>query len=277
MASAHAFAKLEKKPKFPVRHRNRCRSCGRSRAYYRKFELCRICLRSARAARRDPGRHQVELVGASTMTTDPIADMLTRIRNAPARAPRAPSRCRSPSSRCTSRRSSSPRATSRASRCSERRPPAAAPSCSSTAATARSAIVGMRRASRPGRRVYVGHTRFRTVLSGMGISIISTSRGVLTDSEARTQSHRRRAAVRGLVMTAANSASTSRPSRASASARSGAQGRRGQGRRPQGHGQGPEGQLARELPEGVKVELKDKSSCVEPAVGAVAAASSSRA
>jgi small subunit ribosomal protein S14 len=45
MASARMFAKLEKKPKFQVRHRNRCRQCGRSRAYYRKFELCRICLR----------------------------------------------------------------------------------------------------------------------------------------------------------------------------------------------------------------------------------------
>ena len=45
------FAKLEKKPKFQVRHRNRCKVCGRSRAYYRKFELCRICLRQLRAPR----------------------------------------------------------------------------------------------------------------------------------------------------------------------------------------------------------------------------------
>ena len=45
MASARMFAKLNKTPKFQVRHRNRCRVCGRSRAYYRKFELCRICLR----------------------------------------------------------------------------------------------------------------------------------------------------------------------------------------------------------------------------------------
>ena len=45
MASACKFAKLEKKPKYQVRHRNRCRVCGRSRAFYRKFQLCRICLR----------------------------------------------------------------------------------------------------------------------------------------------------------------------------------------------------------------------------------------
>lgn len=45
MASARSFAKMKKKPKFQVRYRNRCKVCGRSRAFYRKFELCRICLR----------------------------------------------------------------------------------------------------------------------------------------------------------------------------------------------------------------------------------------
>jgi len=39
------FAKLKKTPKFRVRHRNRCKVCGRPRGYYRKFELCRLCLR----------------------------------------------------------------------------------------------------------------------------------------------------------------------------------------------------------------------------------------
>lgn len=45
MASTRFFAAIEKKPKFKVRYRNRCKSCGRSRSVYRKFELCRICLR----------------------------------------------------------------------------------------------------------------------------------------------------------------------------------------------------------------------------------------
>ena len=43
-----------------------------------------------------------------------------------------------------------------------------------------SAIDGLKRVSRPGRRVYVKHTDLPKVMSGMGISIISTSRGVLT-------------------------------------------------------------------------------------------------
>jgi small subunit ribosomal protein S8 len=51
----------------------------------------------------------------------------------------------------------------------------------------RPAIVGMRRTSRPGRRVYVRHKHIPHVLNGMGISIISTSHGVVTDRDARKQ------------------------------------------------------------------------------------------
>ena len=48
-----------------------------------------------------------------------------------------------------------------------------------------SAFMGMKRVSRPGRRVYVPHDRIPRVLSGLGISILSTSRGLMTDKEAR--------------------------------------------------------------------------------------------
>jgi small subunit ribosomal protein S14 len=37
--------KSKRKPKFPVRQHNRCQRCGRSRAYLRKFGLCRLCFR----------------------------------------------------------------------------------------------------------------------------------------------------------------------------------------------------------------------------------------
>jgi small subunit ribosomal protein S8 len=50
-----------------------------------------------------------------------------------------------------------------------------------------SAIDGIRRVSTPGRRVYVRHDRIPRVLSGMGVSILSTSRGVMTDKDARKQ------------------------------------------------------------------------------------------
>lgn len=48
-----------------------------------------------------------------------------------------------------------------------------------------SAFEGMRRVSRPGRRVYVGYSDIPRVLSGLGVSILSTSHGVMTDKEAR--------------------------------------------------------------------------------------------
>ena len=50
-----------------------------------------------------------------------------------------------------------------------------------------SAIDGVRRVSAPGRRVYVRHDHIPRVRSGMGVSILSTSRGVMTDKEARKQ------------------------------------------------------------------------------------------
>ena len=48
-----------------------------------------------------------------------------------------------------------------------------------------SAFVGMRRASRPGRRFYVGHRDIPRVQNGMGVAILSTSAGIMTDRDAR--------------------------------------------------------------------------------------------
>ena len=45
MARAKSFAKLNRQPKFSVRHRNRCLVCGRARGYYRDFQLCRLHMR----------------------------------------------------------------------------------------------------------------------------------------------------------------------------------------------------------------------------------------
>lgn len=49
------IAKNKRTPKFKVRHRNRCQRCGRSRAFYREFDLCRICLRELALAGELPG------------------------------------------------------------------------------------------------------------------------------------------------------------------------------------------------------------------------------
>ena len=49
------------------------------------------------------------------------------------------------------------------------------------------AIRHVARVSKPGRRVYRGADDIRPVLNGLGVGIISTSRGLLTDREAREQ------------------------------------------------------------------------------------------
>jgi len=55
MARAQAFAKMQKEPKFKSRQKSRCKVCGRPRGYYRKFELCRICLRNLALQGEIPG------------------------------------------------------------------------------------------------------------------------------------------------------------------------------------------------------------------------------
>jgi small subunit ribosomal protein S8 len=52
---------------------------------------------------------------------------------------------------------------------------------------ASNAITGMRRVSRPGQRAYVPAKQVPRVRNGLGIAILSTSQGVMTDKEARTK------------------------------------------------------------------------------------------
>ena len=55
MASKAMKNKSNGTPKFAVRHRNRCKLCGRPRAYFRKFSVCRICFRNLASAGLIPG------------------------------------------------------------------------------------------------------------------------------------------------------------------------------------------------------------------------------
>lgn len=53
--------------------------------------------------------------------------------------------------------------------------------------TKQSAIATLKRVSRPGLRQYVGADEMPTVMNGLGIAIVSTSHGMMTDKEARAQ------------------------------------------------------------------------------------------
>ncbi len=48
-------------------------------------------------------------------------------------------------------------------------------------------LTGISRISTPGRRVYVGHEDLRTVRGGLGVTILSTSKGIMSDHQARQQ------------------------------------------------------------------------------------------
>lgn len=55
------------------------------------------------------------------------------------------------------------------------------------AANKKNVITGIKRISKPGLRVYAGKDEIPKVLGGLGIAILSTSRGIMTDRKARTE------------------------------------------------------------------------------------------
>ncbi len=55
MATSARMAKMVRQPKYAIRVRRRCRLCGRPRAYYRKFDLCRLCFRALALRGEIPG------------------------------------------------------------------------------------------------------------------------------------------------------------------------------------------------------------------------------
>src|SRR5688572_26601823 len=120
------------------------------------------------------------------MMTDPIADLLTRIRNA---SLARHDRTEVPASRMKAAVATILKAEGYIAdvRQSEGEGPKKLTIVLKYGRDRTSAIDGIRRVSRPGRRVYVRHDRIPRVYSGLGISILSTSRGLMSDKDARRQ------------------------------------------------------------------------------------------
>lgn len=118
------------------------------------------------------------------MMTDPIADMLTRIRNA---ALARHDRTEIPTSRIKVAVAEILKSEGFIAdvRETEGEGPKKLTIVLKYGRDRQSAIDGVRRVSRPGRRVYVRHDRIPRVFSGLGISILSTSRGLMSDRDAR--------------------------------------------------------------------------------------------
>jgi small subunit ribosomal protein S14 len=55
VAKKSSIAKARRTPRFAVQQHNRCQVCGRSRAYMRRFAMCRICFRERALLGQLPG------------------------------------------------------------------------------------------------------------------------------------------------------------------------------------------------------------------------------
>ena len=55
MARKALIEKAKRPPRYRTRRYNRCELCGRSRAFYRKFRICRICFRNIASRGEIPG------------------------------------------------------------------------------------------------------------------------------------------------------------------------------------------------------------------------------
>ena len=55
MAKTSLMVKASRAPKFKVRSYNRCPLCGRPRAFFRRFRMCRLCLRNLARRGQIPG------------------------------------------------------------------------------------------------------------------------------------------------------------------------------------------------------------------------------
>ena len=189
MAKKALVNKQQRTPKFKVRGYTRCQRCGRPHAVYRKFLLCRICLRELGHAGEIPGRQRRPAgEGGDSMTmTDPIADMLTRIRNANMAMH---DEVHMPSSKLKEalaallvegglHRGLHRRPTTRVDR-------AASLTITMKYSPERKRVIsGVKRVSKPGLRVYTKADKIPRVLGGLGVAVLSTSQGLMTDREAR--------------------------------------------------------------------------------------------
>jgi small subunit ribosomal protein S8 len=118
------------------------------------------------------------------MMTDPIADLLTRIRNA-GRARHAQVVCPSSQLKLAVARVLASEGFLGTVKVEAREGHAALVMQIRYNADGDALIDGIQRVSRPGRRVYVGHSEIPKVRNGLGVAVLSTSKGVVSDRDAR--------------------------------------------------------------------------------------------
>ena len=170
----------------PTRQRNRCEMTGRPRGTFRQFGLARAKIRELAFAGEIPGVTKASWysAGENNMSmSDPIADLLTRIRNAQM------------VSKTTVSLPSSKVKIAIAQVLKDEgyidgfrvKNEAGKTELEITLKyyAGRPVIERIERVSRPGLRVYKGHDALPQVLNGLGVAIVTTPKGVMTDRKAR--------------------------------------------------------------------------------------------
>ena len=190
MAKTAMKIKQQRKAKFSTREYNRCRICGRPHAYLRKYGICRICFRELAYKGQIPGvktaswknfrRRQIQ-----KSMTDPIADMLTRIRNANTAKHDTVDVPASKMKIAIADILVNEGYIAKYELSDEGAFQNMHITLKYGADKNEKIITGLKRISKPGLRIYVGKDELPRVLGGLGIAILSTNQGVITDKEAR--------------------------------------------------------------------------------------------
>jgi len=167
----------------PIRLHNRCKLTGRPRGYIRQFGVSRITFREMASKGLIPG-----IKKASTDMTDPIADYLTRLRNAMMAKHKI---VEIPASNV--KKDITKILFEKGYVLNYKFEDDGVQGIIKIALkyhpeTRQPAIKSLRRVSRPGLRHYKGKDDLPRVLNGLGIAILSTSQGVMSDKEARRKS-----------------------------------------------------------------------------------------
>ena len=179
MAKTSMKVKQQRKAKFSTREYNRCRICGRPHAYLRKYGVCRICFRELAYKGQIPG---VKFI--MTMS-DPIADMLTRIRNANTAKHDTVDIPASKMKIAIASILADEGYIAKYDIIEENNFKTIRVTLKYGADKNEKVISGIKRISKPGLRVYAGKEKIPYVLGGLGIAILSTNQGIITDKQAR--------------------------------------------------------------------------------------------
>ncbi len=164
MAKKSLKVKQARKPKYSTRSYTRCNLCGRPHSVLRKFG----------------GKGGVQMI-----VTDPIADMLTRIRNANKEKHKSVNVPASKMKKAIAEIMLNEGFIKSYEVNEEENVQGTIKIELKYAKNSERVIKGLRRISKPSLRVYSKYNELPKVLGGLGVALISTSKGLVTDKEAR--------------------------------------------------------------------------------------------